>query len=683
MRHSKLRFEDEAATSENMGPPQSCKTLWGEEAQRSGADFGPNWPEVAERSLQRRGPKSDKRKRRPAFREETEQPRPSERLRQEDSPTPDLASTEAPPPAGAADLAGEGAAAPGATSSGAADNSDTSGQFGPKSKREQKQERQTQKSKLRMERTDEKLEQAKEKLAAQPPPKKPGAMKKLGRAVGRTAHGYAHGKIYQVERENVGTEAAHKTELVGEKVLGGGIRYTKRRFRTRHSRRVEKWETKQVKAAADYGMREAVQKNPELQSNPVSRMLQKQKLKHQYVKEAKAAKKSAGAVGRTAKATGRAAQTAWAAVKSNPKVLLVAAVMLLLVMLIGGLLSMCSSVGAGIVGAVGGTSYTSQDADLIGTEQDYAALEQGLESRIDNIERDHPGYDEYRYQLDGIAHDPHELAALLTALYPAYTRAEVQAELQRIFNLQYTLTLTQIVEVRYRTETRTDTWTDEEGNTHSDTYTVEVPYNYYILNVTLKSKSIGAFAPSLLNADQLELYKIYRQTYGNRPLVFGGGSPNGSPSEDISGVHFVDGTRPGNPAVVELAKSQVGNVGGYPYWSWYGFDSRVEWCACFVSWVYNRMGESEPRFAACTSQGMTWFQSRGQWGDRNYANIAPGDAIFFDWDNSGDADHVGIVIGTDGTNVYTIEGNSGDACKIRSYPLGSSVIRGYGLMNWD
>ena len=132
----------------------------------------------------------------------------------------------------------------------------------------------------------------------------------------------------------------------------------------------------------------------------------------------------------------------------------------------------------------------------------------------------------------------------------------------------------------------------------------------------------------------------------------------------------------------DLAKQQVGNVGGYPYWSWYGFNSRVEWCACFVSWCYNRAGVSEPKFAACQSQGVPWFQSRGQWGARGYENIAPGDAIFFDWDLDGSADHVGIVIGTDGSRVYTVEGNSGDACKIKSYDLNYQCIKGYGLMNW-
>ena len=178
------------------------------------------------------------------------------------------------------------------------------------------------------------------------------------------------------------------------------------------------------------------------------------------------------------------------------------------------------------------------------------------------------------------------------------------------------------------------------------------------------------------------MYQIYRQTMGNKPLLFGGGSPDTGVSEDLTGVEFINGTRPGNPQLVELAKSQVGNVGGQPYWSWYGFDSRVEWCACFVSWCYGQSGRTEPRFAGCQSQGVPWFQSHGQWGARGYENIAPGDAIFFDWDLDGSADHVGIVVGTDGSRVYTVEGNSGDACKIKSYDLNYQSIKGYGLMNW-
>ncbi len=235
--------------------------------------------------------------------------------------------------------------------------------------------------------------------------------------------------------------------------------------------------------------------------------------------------------------------------------------------------------------------------------------------------------------------------------------------------------LTEEVEIRYRTETSTD---PETGETTSE----EVPYEYYILNVKLTSKPISAVASELLTPEQMEMYQVYRQTMGNKPLLFGGGSPDMSNSEDLTGVQFVNGTRPGNPQLVELAKRQVGNVGGYPYWSWYGFDSRVEWCACFVSWCYNQAGKSEPRFAGCEWQGVPWFQSHGQWGARGYNNLAPGDAIFFDWDLDGTADHVGIVIGTDGSRVYTVEGNSGDACKIKSYDLNYQSIKGYGLMNW-
>ena len=346
----------------------------------------------------------------------------------------------------------------------------------------------------------------------------------------------------------------------------------------------------------------------------------------------------------------------------------------LLVCLLLNTMSSCSMMAQSIGSAISGTTYPSDDPELVAVEADYAAKEAALQAEIDNIESSHPGYDEYRYDLDMIGHDPHELAAYLSAVLQGYTRASAQAELERIFAAQYQLTLTEEVEVRYRTETRTDS----EGNE----YDVEAPYNYYILNVTLTSKPISSVASELLTPDQLEMYQVYRQTLGNKPLIFGGGSADTSDSESLAGVEFVNGTRPGNQAVVDIAKSQVGNVGGQPYWSWYGFNSRVEWCACFVSWCYGQMGLSEPRFAACQSQGIPWFQSHGQWGERDYANIAPGDAIFFDWDLDGSADHVGIVVGTDGSRVYTVEGNSGDACKIKSYSLTYECIKGYGLMNW-
>ena len=376
-----------------------------------------------------------------------------------------------------------------------------------------------------------------------------------------------------------------------------------------------------------------------------------------------------------AKAVKEKAQQAGAFVMRHKKGFLIAGAIFLLVCMLLNTMSSCSMMAQSIGSVLSGTTYPSDDPEMLAVEADYAAREVQLQEEIDNIESSHPGYDEYRYDLGMIGHDPHELAAFLSAVLQGYTQQSAQAELARVFAAQYQLTLTEEVEIRYRTETSTD---PETGETTSE----EVPYEYYILNVKLTSKPISAVASELLTPEQMEMYQVYRQTMGNKPLLFGGGSPDMSNSEDLTGVQFVNGTRPGNPQLVELAKRQVGNVGGYPYWSWYGFDSRVEWCACFVSWCYNQAGKSEPRFAGCEWQGVPWFQSHGQWGARGYNNLAPGDAIFFDWDLDGTADHVGIVIGTDGSRVYTVEGNSGDACKIKSYDLNYQSIKGYGLMNW-
>ena len=495
---------------------------------------------------------------------------------------------------------------------------------------------------------------------------------------------FVHNKVHSVEKDNSGVEGAHKSEEAAEKGLKYGARKVKEGYRShklKPYRAAAKAEKAAEKANVNYLYQKALQDNPQIAaSNPASRFMQKQRIKRQYAKAMKkggaaTAARAAENTRKAAKKTAEETRKTVSFVARHPVGVIVAVAALLLSVMIFSGLSSCSSIFSGTLNGVLGTSYTSEDSDLVAVENTYAGKEAALQSQVDNIESTYPGYDEYRYDLDDIFHNPHELASYLTALLQSYTPASAQAELQRVFDKQYTLTVTPTVEVRYRTETRTDS----EGNR----YTVQVPYNYYILNVSLTNTPISSLAPSLLTPEQLDMFRVYLETSGNKPLVFGGGSPNGTPSEDLSGVHFINGTRPGNTAVVDIAKSQVGNVGGYPYWSWYGFNGRVEWCACFVSWCYNQMGLSEPRFAGCTSGGMAWFTSHGQWGDRNYTNIAPGDAIFFDWDNSGDADHVGIVIGTDGERVYTVEGNSGDACKIKSYPLGSSVIRGYGLMNWD
>ncbi|CCZ32747.1 uncharacterized protein BN747_00158 [Firmicutes bacterium CAG:646] len=518
------------------------------------------------------------------------------------------------------------------------------------------------------------------KLVLEDKPRPPSKLSHTVRdAPGNAVAGKLHQEIRKTEDGNVGVESAHKSEEAVET----GVHLAREGYRShklKPYRKAAQAERKLEKANIEALFQKSVYENPAAASNPLSRWQQKQQIKKQYA-AAKRAAQSGGSAAGAAQKTGKAAKTvkekaqqAGAYVMRHKKGFGIALGLFLIVCLLLNTMSSCSMMAQSIGSMISGTTYPSDDPELVAVEANYAAKEAALQAEIDNIESSHPGYDEYRYDLDMIGHDPHELAAYLSAVLQGYTRASAQAELERIFAAQYQLTLTEEVEVRYRTETRTDS----EGNE----YDVEVPYNYYILNVTLTSKPISSVALELLTPDQLEMYQVYRQTLGNKPLIFGGGSADTSDSESLAGVEFVNGTRPGNQAVVDIAKSQVGNVGGQPYWSWYGFNSRVEWCACFVSWCYGQMGLSEPRFAACQSQGIPWFQSHGQWGGRDYANIAPGDAIFFDWDLDGSADHVGIVVGTDGSRVYTVEGNSGDACKIKSYFLTYECIKGYGLMNW-
>lgn len=518
------------------------------------------------------------------------------------------------------------------------------------------------------------------KLVLEDKPRPPSKLSHTVRAApGNAVAGKLHQEIRKTEDDNVGVESAHKSEEAVE----SGVHLAREGYRShklKPYRKAAQAERKLEKANIEALFQKSVYENPAAASNPLSRWQQKQQIKKQYA-AAKRAAQSGGSAAGAAQKTGKAAKTvkekaqqAGAYVMRHKKGFGIVLAIFLLVCLLLNTMSSCSMMAQSIGSMISGTTYPSDDPELVAVEADYAAREAALQAEIDNIESSHPGYDEYRYDLDMIGHDPHELAAYLSAVLQGYTRTSAQAELERIFAAQYQLTLTEEVEVRYRTETRTDS----EGNE----YDVEVPYNYYILNVTLTSKPISSVASELLTPDQLEMYQVYRQTLGNKPLIFGGGSADTSDSESLAGVEFVNGTRPGNQAVVDIAKSQVGNVGGQPYWSWYGFNSRVEWCACFVSWCYGQMGLSEPRFAACQSQGIPWFQSHGQWGGRDYANIAPGDAIFFDWDLDGSADHVGIVVGTDGSRVYTVEGNSGDACKIKSYSLTYECIKGYGLMNW-
>ena len=523
------------------------------------------------------------------------------------------------------------------------------------------------KKQVRQKTVDPKTGKVTTKLVLEDKKKPPSKLSHAVRdAPGDAVLGKLHKEIRETEQDNVGVESAHKSEETAET----GVRLVREGYRShklKPYRKAAQAEQKLEKANVNALFQKSLRENPQLTSNPFSRWQQKQAIKKEY------AAKRAGNTANTAKKTGKAAKTvkekaqqAGAFIMRHKKGFLLVGAIFLLICLLLNTMSSCSMMAQSIGSAISGSTYPSDDPELVAVEADYAARETALQAEIDNIESSHPGYDEYRYDLDMIGHDPHELAAFLSAVLQGYTQSSAQGELERVFSAQYTLTLTEEIQIR--------TYTDEDGDTHE--------YEYRILHVKLESRPISSLATELLTPDQLEMYQVYRQTLGNKPLIFGGGSTNTSDSESLDGVEFVNGTRPGNSELVELAKRQVGNVGGQPYWSWYGFNSRVEWCACFVSWCYGQMGLSEPRFAACQSQGIPWFQSHGQWGARGYDNLASGDAIFFDWDLDGSADHVGIVIGTDGSRVYTVEGNSGDACKIRSYDVNYECIKGYGLMNW-
>ena len=549
------------------------------------------------------------------------------------------------------------------------------------------------KKKVRQKTVDPETGKVTTKLVLEDKKKPPSKLSHAVRdAPANAALGKLHKEIQQAEQDNVGVESAHKSEEAAET----GARLVREGYRShklKPYRKAAQAEKKLEKANVNALYQKSLQENPQLASNPFSRWQQKRTIKKQYA-AAKRAGQSAGSAAKTAEATGKAAkaakekaQQAGAFVMRHKRGFILVGVIFLIVCLLLNTMSSCSMMAQSIGSVVSGTTYPSDDPEMVAVEADYAAKEAALQAEIDGIESSHPGYDEYRYDLDMIGHDPHELAAYLSAVLQGYTQASAQAELERVFDAQYELTLTEEVETRYRTETRTGTTTSTDPETGEITteeyeYEVEVPYEYYILNVKLTSKPISSVASELLTPEQLEMYQVYRSTLGNKPLIFGGGSADTSDSESLTGVQFVNGTRPGNQAVVDIAKSQVGNVGGQPYWSWFGFTSRIEWCACFVSWCYGQVGLSEPRFSACQAQGIPWFQSHGQWGGPDYANIAPGDAIFFDWNSDGKADHVGIVVGTDGSRVYTVEGNSGDACKVRSYSLTYECIKGYGLMNW-
>ena len=512
-------------------------------------------------------------------------------------------------------------------------NNPTSGQNVPKSKfRRKSRQEQTAASKLRMERRGEKLDAAREKLAKQKPPKKPGAVKRLAHTAGHGFHGFVHGKLYEVEHENVGTEGAHRSELAAESVYRFGRRKLRKAIREHPAKAVERAESKHIKATADYYYRKTVEEHPEMQEGgAVSRYLQKQKIKRQYAKQAReAARQTAKAAEGTASVTGKLTEKVSAYIKEHPGGLLLLLAAFLLLVVLQSCMSSLVTVGNGVAGAIGASTYAAEDADLLGAEAAYCALEDELRDYLDTYTRTHD-YDEYHFDLDDIEHDPYVLLSLVSAWHEgAWTLDEVQGTLQMLFERQYILTESVVTERRYYIET--DTWTDEEGNTHTDSY--RVYYDYYICTVTLENFNLSHLPIYIMGEDQLSRYALYMATLGNRPDLFPS-SPyvakyTGDPVEhEIPEAYLADETF---AAILAEAEKYI----GYPY-VWGGYKPSTSFdCSGFVSYVYNQCGWDFGRLGA---QGLYNISART-------SSPKPGDLVFFTgtYDTPG-ISHVGIYVG--------------------------------------
>ena len=444
-----------------------------------------------------------------------------------------------------------------------------------------------------------------------------------------------HREVRQSEDDNVGVEAAHKVE---QAVESGGrlVQSAHRAHQLKPYRAAIRAEKKLERANLD-----ALQKKAEIDSptsNPVSKWQQKQAIKKQYAaaKHNQAAQTTAKAAENTAKAAKKAAEKAEKAGKyvweHRRGFAIAAAILLMLAFLLNGL-SSCSVIMDGVGSGIAASTYPSQDADMLGAEAQYCAMEAELQRYLDTYESTHD-YDEYHFDLDTIEHDPYVLISIITALHQGeWTLDEVQGTLQMLFDRQYILTEDVVVETRYRTET--DTWTDADGNTHTDTY--QVPYDYYICTVTLENFNLSHVPVYIMSEEQLGMYATYMATLGNRPDLFPGSGYIGKyvegsytdydiPPEVLDDEVFA--------AIIKEAEKYL----GYPY-VWGGSSPSTSFdCSGFVSWVINHSGWDVGRLGA---QGLCNICT-----PVSSANVKPGDLVFFTgtYDTPG-VSHVGIYVG--------------------------------------
>ena len=477
--------------------------------------------------------------------------------------------------------------------------------------------------------------------------KKGGKPKKPGNLAADALSAKAHQSVRNADQDNnSGVEAAHFTEGSAEGAARAGSRFQYGR-KLRQYKKLERLEKKANKDAVDSIFAERMKSDPQAGSNLFSRWRQKQAIKKEYA----AAKAGAAAAENTASGTAKAAQgtvsiteKAFQFVQSHSHIIIGIAAVGLLVLVIAGSVSSCSVLINGGGNVVLGTSYTAEDEDLKGAETDYTKLEDKLRKQIDRIETDHPGYDEYRYNLAEIGHNPYELASLLTVEFENYTRSQVQARLQSIFEAQYELKLEEKVEIRTRKETRVGyRYNPITGTGHTYTYQVTVQYEYKILNVTLLNRGVDYVARnSGLTDDQLQRYEVTLDCRGNRDDLFAGiafATPDGAGSSG----EYQDYDIPGEALTDEKFRKMITEAEkylGYPY-VWGGSSPSTSFdCSGFVSWVINHCGNGW-NVGRQTANGLM-----GKCDIIPKSEAKPGDLIFFQKTyNTSGASHVGIYVG--------------------------------------
>lgn len=477
--------------------------------------------------------------------------------------------------------------------------------------------------------------------------KKGGKSKKPGNLAADAISAKAHQSVRNADQDNnSGVEAAHFSEGSAEGAARAGSRFQYGR-KLRQYKKLERLEKKADKDAVDSIFAERMKSDPQAGSNFFSRWRQKQAIKKEYA----AAKAGAAAAENTAAGTAKAAQgtasmteKAFQFVQSHSHIIIGIAAVGLLVLVIAGSVSSCSVLINGGGNVVLGTSYTAEDEDLKGVETDYTKLEDKLRKQIDRIETDHPGYDEYRYNLAEIGHNPYELASLLTVEFENYTRSQVQARLQSIFEAQYELKLEEKVEIRTRKETRVGyRYNPITGTGHTYTYQVTVQYEYKILNVTLLNRGVDYVARnSGLTDDQLQRYEVTLECRGNRDDLFAGiafATPDGAGSSG----EYQDYDIPGEALTDEKFRKMITEAEkylGYPY-VWGGSSPSTSFdCSGFVSWVINHCGNGW-NVGRQTANGLM-----GKCDIIPKSEAKPGDLIFFQKTyNTSGASHVGIYVG--------------------------------------